>query len=580
MKMKLRSEPIDSLTTIEQICINRGIDRKECYHYLNTTDNDINDYNLLGENNLHAGAALIAKTISENGKALVVVDSDCDGFTSSAIIINYLFKVFPAWCKTNVFWVLHDGKQHGLKDHMNMILDNDFSLVICPDGASNDYEEHKILKDKNIQVLVLDHHEAEKVSENAVVINNQLSDYPNKDFSGAGIVYQFCRYLDKILNKDFADCFLDLVSTGNSGDMMDLRSIETKHLINKGLEPDRIVNPYIYGMWQKNSFKLGENPTSWGIVFYIVPMINAICRSGTIEEKELVFRSMLEMEAFKIVPSTKRGHGIGDTERIVDQALRTSTNVKNRQTKVQDVGMELLEKKIAAGGLLDNKILLFILQPGEMDEGIRGLAANKLMAKYQRPVCVLTESEDKCAGSARGYDKSGIADFKAVCEASECTEYAVGHANAFGLCIQKDQIDSFLRYTNEAFSAAAAEPIYYVDYCWKQNEIEADRILDIADMDYLWGTGFEESKIGLLNIHITKDNFKIMKNNTVKISLPTVDIVKFKATDEEIENFTVQAGYVEINALCKCKVNEWSGARNGQLELLEYEIVGRSLWEF
>ena len=30
-------------------------------------------------------------------------------------------------------------------------------------------------------------------------------------------------------------------------------------------------------------------PTAWGFTFYVVPFVNAINRSGTTEEKELIF---------------------------------------------------------------------------------------------------------------------------------------------------------------------------------------------------------------------------------------------------------------------------------------------------
>ena len=78
-----------------------------------------------------------------------------------------------------------------------------------------------------------------------------------------------------------------------------------------------------------------------------------------LEEKELLFKAMLNNEAFEEVPSTKRGHKPGEMERIVDQAVRVSTNVKNRQTKAQDASMEFLEQKIGKDNLLSHKILLF-----------------------------------------------------------------------------------------------------------------------------------------------------------------------------------------------------------------------------
>ena len=97
-------------------------------------------------------------------------------------------------------------------------------LVCCPDSASNDYIQHQILKEHGINTLVLDHHLADSISKDAIIINNQLSDYPNKELSGVGVVWQFCRYIDNILNVNYADEFLDLVALGLTGDMMSLHS--------------------------------------------------------------------------------------------------------------------------------------------------------------------------------------------------------------------------------------------------------------------------------------------------------------------------------------------------------------------
>ena len=69
--------------------------------------------------------------------------------------------------------------------------------------------------------------------------------------------------------------------------------------------------------------------TPIGLAFYIVPLVNAITRVGTQDEKRLLFDSMLEWKAFDSIPSTKRGHK-GEEELLVEQAVRTCTNVKNR----------------------------------------------------------------------------------------------------------------------------------------------------------------------------------------------------------------------------------------------------------
>ena len=216
---------------------------------------------------------------------------------------------------------------------------------------------------------------------------------------------------------------------------MSLTSIETKHLIMKGFEPNNIHNPYIYEMWQKNKFKLGEHITSIDAAFYIVPMINAVQRSGTIEEKELLFKSMLKYEAFQMIDSNKRGHKLGEQERLVDQAVRMSTNVKNRQTREQDKMMEELESLMLDLGLLDHKVILFTLDNKELNRNIAGLIANKIANKYQRPCCILSKTIDENGkilyqGSARGYEMTGITNFKTICEMAGA-EWCQGHENAF-----------------------------------------------------------------------------------------------------------------------------------------------------
>jgi hypothetical protein len=43
-------------------------------------------------------------------------------------------------------------------------------------------------------------------------------------------------------------------------------------------------------------------------------------------------------------------------------------------------------------------------------------------------------------GSARGYDKSSLTDFRKFCLDSGCIDYAEGHANAFGFGVNNSKI--------------------------------------------------------------------------------------------------------------------------------------------
>ena len=311
-------------------------------------------------------------------------------------------------------------------------------------------------------------------------------------------------------------------------------------------------------------------------------MINAVQRSGEIEEKELLFKAMLKHEAFKMIPSNKRKHTPGEMERLVDQAVRMSTNVKNRQTREQDKTMEELELLIEDLGLLDHKVILFTLDNKELNRNIAGLIANKIANKYQRPCCILSKtleidpehttmlqdgtevfvtsaSRVLYQGSARGYEATGVTNFKTICEAAGA-EWCQGHENAFGMCLAEDQIERFLTETDAALANISAEPIYYVDYIYNGADVQASDILTIANLGNLWGKDFDEALVAVENLKISKDMITVYRKtgNTLKISLPNkISLMKFNATDEEcfkLENF--EGAYLSLNIVGKCNQNE------------------------
>lgn len=149
-------------------------------------------------NNIESAVKILIKNLHKpNFHGHIQIDSDCDGYTSGALLLNYIYAVFPT-AIDNFSYSFHATKTHGI--NLDLIPPNT-TLVIAPDSSSNDYDIHKTLSDKGIDVLVLDHHHADKVSEYACVVNNQLCDYPTKSLSGVGIVYKFCQYLDQVLEQ-------------------------------------------------------------------------------------------------------------------------------------------------------------------------------------------------------------------------------------------------------------------------------------------------------------------------------------------------------------------------------------------
>ena len=290
--------PVDSdKEIIEQVLSNRGI--KDVYGFLNIKAVPHN-FNLL--NNLEDGVKLYIKHVYNKSKVVIQVDSDVDGLTSAATFINYSNKLFPYFTQNNISFILHDEKSHGLASGK---IPEDVKLIIIPDAGSSEYEIHRDFKDRGCDILVIDHHQAPYESEDACVINNQLCDYPNKALSGVGLVYKFCKYIDQLLQVDFADEFIDLVSLGLIADMMDTREYETQLLIQQGLS--KIKNPLFVELTRRDGmhFKEGKTPVMGDIAWYVAPILNAVTRVGAMDEKIIVFEAMLDFMAYDQIPSTK-----------------------------------------------------------------------------------------------------------------------------------------------------------------------------------------------------------------------------------------------------------------------------------
>ena len=153
-----------------------------------------------------------------------------------------------------------------------------------------------------------------------------------------------------MLNNNVADDFVDLATTGIIADVEPLQELETRAIILKGLQDFK--NPLLKTMVDKDDFHFGgKDLTPFNVAWYIAPYINAVSRSGTEEERRIVFESMIDFLAYELVPSTKRGCK-GQMETRVEQAVRICNNVKNRQTKIKEKSMETILEIIEKENLI------------------------------------------------------------------------------------------------------------------------------------------------------------------------------------------------------------------------------------
>ena len=561
---------------METVLTNRGIELEDIQHYLTTSAADI----LPSEDllNMRDGAKMLVKHIQNEDDIFIQVDCDADGYCSSAILINYLYELFPHYTTNHVTYRLHTGKEHGI---ILETIPESASLIIIPDAGSNQYLEHKSLKERDKDVLVIDHHEAEEESAYACVINNQFGNYPTKSLCGGAMVQKFCTYIDELLGTDNAKRYIDLAALALISDMMDIRDFETIEYIRQGLA--NINNPFFQAMVAKQEYSLRDGLSPIGIAFYITPYINATIRVGSQEEKQIMFEAMLNMFEDDVIPSTKRGCK-GQFETRVEQACRNCMNIKKHQGQERDKEAERIESIIEAENLLDNKILAVRLPEGDVNKNLTGLIANELMSKYQRPTLLLSSIGDDWAGSARNFDKSEFKLFKDFCADYPHINYAQGHQGAFGFSIPKQYFDDFMEYANRTLANYDFTPSYKVDFIFDSGNFNGKDILQIAELKGLWGQNVPEALVAIENIKITKDNVTLMspdKSPTIKIALSNgTTLIKFKASVEEYEQLTSSTGCYIMTVIGTCNSNTWNGMTTPQILIEEYEITGELKYLF
>lgn len=534
-------------------------------------------------NNIEQGVEWLNGALNkEDSRILIVVDADVDGYTSGAIIWSYIHAIAP---NQQLDIVLHEHKQHGLQDHIGWLadLEEPYDLIILPDSSSNDYDYHEVLGRLGTKCLILDHHEideGQKISQYACIINNQTSErYPNKDLTGAGVTWQFCRFHES--NGGTCECpitkdLIDLAALGICGDMGSVLSLENRYIMKNGF--DNIQNYFFFKALEKQSFSMGGkiNPTT--VAFYIVPMMNAMIRVGTMDEKQRLFMALIN--GHEKVPCNKRG-AKGTMEEVAIESLRECTNAKSKQTRITDQMVERLEQKIYKYDLLENKILFVRLdEDDDFPSEINGLIAMKLAARFKRPAIVARLNEEGYdRGSIRNVSDCELTDLKAFLNESGYFEYVQGHANAAGCSINDKNLRDFHAYANDVLqNINFNEGAYDVNFERAASDKDLELLIyELGAQPELWGQGNPEPLIYVHDIYVSPLEIQVMgaKKDTLKIEKNGIAYMKFHATDM-IEQLN-KCNEIKMNVVGRANINEWMGNETPQIFIEDWEIIDNLL---
>ena len=563
----------DASNVIKTVLHNRGIEDPNTYLHL--TNSVVQDYNKLS--NIQEAAQCFVKHYEAHDKIVIMPDEDCDGYTSSAMLFLYIKALeldYP------VEYVIHSSpKMHGLGSDEYTRIPNDTKLLIIADAGTNDANECNKLIKQGIDVIILDHHDANYQEEseeeinyqtaeynNAIIINNQLSpEYHNKDLSGAGVVYRFLQALDEELWENCADNFLDLCCVGNVADVMDIRSFETRYLINQGIS--NFKNKFLVALAKAQEYSMRGEITIHNIAWYIAPVINSITRIGTLEERELVFRAMIEQD--EIFTYDKRGVGLVE-ENIYDRAARIAKNAKSRQDKQRDKVFNELKDQAD----LNDKVIF--LESKQAQSGLVGLSAMKLADTLKRPVIIVKEiikdGEPILSGSCRNYDGSPIPDLKDLILKTNSFIFCSGHGNAAGLAIKPENVDEAKNKFEELLQNVDFDPVIPCDFIFDSDDLDVRFIQTIDKYNWLWGTGIKEPKVAVENIVIYRADIHVQGKNFNSVSFMCNDIkfVQFnmKEDDPLLEWASAWDGedsdQIILNVVGTVGINEYQGTYTAQ----------------
>ena len=582
MKYRLRKEySTDPDKALKEILQDRGV--TDIKHFMEPGPTCEYDPMLL--ENIYKAADNLLHHLQSNHNILFIIDADCDGFTSSAILWLYIKHIFP---EANLEFTVHEHKQHGLDDKIDWITDEArWDLVIVPDAGSYDVEEHLALGELGMDVLVLDHHEQQYDEKGnpivsnlptTFVVNNQLSpDYPNKSLCGAGVVYKFCEILDEKLGIHLAHNYIDLAALGEIADVMDRTNIETNWIMMEGLQ--NIHNEGFKALIESQAYSLKEKAVSpykgltpIDIAFYIAPLINAITRVGTVQEKETMFYCFIEPN--RAVQSTKRGARPGDIEYAAEQTARIGKNAKARQDRLKEQALGIIDFKIQKDALDDNNIIIVELDGSDnIPQELTGLIAMNVVSKYHKPVMIgRRNNRNEIQGSIRSDGNfAGLPSFKKFLEDSGLVTYTAGHDNAAGWGLNGDRLDALLRYANKNLNSSDFENCYTVDYILNADDYNEELLEALAAHPEYFGNHIDEVFVIVKDIPLKSIMAMGANKDSMKISYNGIDYVKFKDEDfvEKITNNRAK----KLTVYGRPNLNEWMGKKSIQVFITDYELV-------
>lgn len=529
-------------------------------------------------------AFIIVSKIEEKKAIRIVGDYDIDGVCSTYILYQGLKNI-----EANVSYDIPDRIKDGYGINENIIKraydDGVDTIVTCDNGIAA-IDQIDYAKSLGMTVVITDHHEVpfsrdevtgqvvyKRVSGDAVVNPKQPDcDYPFKLLCGGAIAYKLIEYIYKKIKlqdyKEKTEAFLEYAAIATIGDVVDLvgenRIIAAeglkrlKYTSNVGL--DKLID--VCGV---NRDKL----SSYHIGFVIGPCLNAAGRLET-AKKGL---ELLLCDDF-----------------IVAEKLAVELAELNNQRKAMtEEGVKL---GIAQSEEVTDKKVLVIYLPN-VHESIAGIIAGRVREYFNKPVIVLTDSEeqeDKVIIKGSGRSIPGYNMFEALVECDEHLLKYGGHEMAAGLSLEKSRLNQLIRDLNEKCRLTDDD---FIRKVWIDVPMPlayaSEELVEQLNLLEPFGKGNEKPVFATKNVKIKSlkimgANQNMCKLQVVDDSGKTVDALVFASVYPGFMQFVIEkfgeeqlrkakmgvTNDINLSIVYYPDINEYNGRRTTQIIVNNY----------
>ena len=574
--------------TLTRLFLARGVTNSEALDYGLST--------LLpadGLKDIDAAVSILDTAIEDQQRILIVGDFDCDGATSTALMMRVLGEM-----GAKVDFVVPDRFKYGYgltPEIVQLGIDQyDPEVIVTVDNGISSHEGVDKAVANGITVVITDHHLTTKPTPaaHAVVNPNQLEcDFDSKALVGVGVAFYLLGRLAKYRREAGRSSvqvsrYLDLVALGTIADVGVLDH-NNRTLVAHGLKAIREgrCSLGILALLELAG-RAPQKMTVQDFGFVIGPRINAAGRMDNmrigIECLLADTREQAKRLAFELDKLNKeRRYVEGGMREQADDILRQLQQKDEIETTAID-SIDSIEEDCTDAKILNKERRSLILYQDDWHQGVIGIVAGRLKETHYRPTIVFAPAdetnlgaEDLIKGSARSIPGIHIRDaIESIAEGNpELISHFGGHAMAAGLTLKKKHFSAFA----EAFEKLmhSYDPSLFEEEQYTDGELLAEdfslQFVESLTQSHIWGHGFVPPQFD--GIFEVLDN-RILKDKHLKLSLKYPGVLyPIEAIWFNYDSAKWDYRAKEVHLLYELNINEWNGNQNIQLMVKDLAVT-------